>query len=146
MRMTAAAGSSPRASSTRILTRLGERGDLPRVEVTVLPAHAKPPGPGAKLDRYAKHVADWCADAYVAGARFCDVFCDRGYFSVSQSRRILKAARAAQLIPRLHADELARTGGSRPAAPPRPAPADPLLPAHPARAGAPAPARGGAPP
>jgi len=113
--------------ATRILKRLGERGDLPRVEVTFLAAHAKPPDPGAKLDRYAKHVADWCADAYVAGARFCDVFCDRGYFSVSQSRRILKAARAAQLIPRLHADELARTGGSRLAAELRAASADHLL-------------------
>jgi len=55
-------------------------------------------------------------DAQVAGARFCDVFCDRGYFSVSQSRRILKAAIKAELIPRVHADELARTGGSRLAA------------------------------
>jgi imidazolonepropionase len=52
----------------------------------------------------------------MAGARFCDVFCDRGYFSVAQSRAILKAAIKSKLIPRLHADELARTGGSRLAA------------------------------
>jgi imidazolonepropionase len=65
---------------------------------------------------YASEVAEWCGDAYLAGARFCDVFCDRGYFSVSQSRGILKAALEAKLIPRIHADELARTGGSRLAA------------------------------
>jgi imidazolonepropionase len=102
--------------ATRILKRLSERVDLPRLEVTFLAAHALPPDRGAKLGSYAKQVAGWCADAQTAGARFCDVFCDRGYFSVSQSRRILKAAIQAQLIPRVHADELARTGGSRLAA------------------------------
>src|SRR5207247_2301374 len=61
-------------------------------------------------------VAEWCTDAYTAGARFCDVFCDRGYFSVPQSRAILKAGLKAKLIPRIHADELDRTGGARLAA------------------------------
>jgi imidazolonepropionase len=102
--------------SVRILTRLSQRGDLPRVEVTFLAAHALPPGRGAKLGKYAKEVAGWCQEAHQAGARFCDVFCDRGYFSVDQSRHILKAALEAKLIPRIHADELARTGGSRLAA------------------------------
>jgi imidazolonepropionase len=102
--------------ATRILKRLSERDDLPRIEVTFLAAHATPPDRGAKAGSYAKQVAGWCADAQRAGARFCDVFCDRGYFSVSQSRRILKAAIKAELIPRVHADELARTGGSRLAA------------------------------
>jgi imidazolonepropionase len=113
--------------ATRILKRLSDRKDLPRIEVTFLAAHAKPPDRGAKIDSYAKHVASWCADAHMAGARFCDVFCDRGYFSVSQSRRILKAALEAQLIPRLHADELARTGGSKLAAELHAASADHLL-------------------
>ncbi|MFI5282851.1 MAG: imidazolonepropionase [Candidatus Dormibacterales bacterium] len=102
--------------STRMLARLAGRKDLPRIEVTFLAAHALPPDPGAKLGPYAKEVAGWCRDAHVAGARFCDVFCDRGYFSVAQSRGILTAAIAVGLIPRLHADELARTGGSRLAA------------------------------
>jgi len=113
--------------ATRILKRLSDRNDLPRLEVTFLAAHAQPPDRGANLDKYAKQVASWCPDAYAAGARFCDVFCDRGYFSVSQSRRILKAAIEAQLIPRIHADELARTGGSRLAAELHAASADHLL-------------------
>src|SRR2546425_7457257 len=125
--------------ATRILKRLSERNDLPRIEPTFLAAHATPPDRGARLGSYAKKVAGWCADAHVAGARFCDVFCDRGYFSVSQSRRILKAALEAQLIPRLHADELARTRGSRLSAELRAGSAGHLLPAHPADAGAPAP-------
>src|SRR4029077_12945125 len=86
------------------------------IEVTFLAAHALPPDRWARLGAYAKQVAEWCADAYLAGARFCDVFCDRGYFSVPQSRLILKAGLKAKLIPRLHADELAHTGGARLAA------------------------------
>jgi imidazolonepropionase len=113
--------------ATRVLKRLSEREDLPRIEVTFLAAHAAPPDRGAKLGSYAKQVAGWCADAKVAGARFCDVFCDRGYFSVSQSRRILNAAIKAELIPRVHADELARTGGSRLAASVHAVSADHLL-------------------
>jgi imidazolonepropionase len=102
--------------SVRILDRLGQRNDLPRVEVTFLAAHALPPDRGAKLGKYAKEAAGWCREAHQAGARFCDVFCDQGYFSVDQSRHVLKAALDAKLIPRIHADELARTGGSRLAA------------------------------
>jgi imidazolonepropionase len=113
--------------SVRILDRLGKRTDLPRIEVTFLAAHDLPPDRGAKLGKYAKEVAGWCHDAHEAGARFCDVFCDQGYFSVEQSRRILKAGLDAKLIPRLHADELARTGGSRLAAEMHAASADHLL-------------------
>lgn len=100
----------------RLLARLAQRVDLPRIEVTFLAAHALPPDRFARLSAYAKQVAEWCDDAYLAGARFCDVFCDRGYFSVAQSRNILKAGMKAKLIPRLHADELDRTGGARLAA------------------------------
>lgn len=114
-------------AATRILKRLSERHDLPRLEVTFLAAHALPPDRGARWNAYTKAVAGWCDNARVAGARFCDVFCDKGYFSVGQSRRILKAAIAAKLIPRLHADELARTGGSRLAAELQAASADHLL-------------------
>jgi len=103
-------------AATRILKRLSERTDLPRIEVTFLAAHALPPDRGANFGKYAKEVAGWCGDAHEAGARFCDVFCDQGYFSVDQSKRILKSAAEAKLIPRIHADELARTGGSRLAA------------------------------
>ena len=113
--------------STRLLARLGQRADLPRLEVTFLAAHALPPDRWARTGAYAKQVAEWCEDAYLAGARFCDVFCDQGYFSVPQSRSILKAGLAAKLIPRIHADELARTGGARLAAELHAASADHLL-------------------
>jgi imidazolonepropionase len=114
-------------AATTMLSRLGQRKDLPRIEVTFLGAHAVPPDRWARAGTYARQVAQWCEDARAAGARFCDVFCDRGYFSVPQSRLVLKAALEAKLIPRLHADELARTGGSRLAAEMHAVSADHLL-------------------
>ena len=116
--------------ATRILRRLGSRPDLPRLEVTFLAAHAVPPETPRRHSAYAKEVAGWCVDAKLAGARFCDVFCDEGYFSVGQSKRILKAAAQAGLIPRIHADEIARTGGAQLAAEIHAASADHLLQAN----------------
>jgi imidazolonepropionase len=49
-------------------------------------------------------------------ARFCDVFCENGVFSAGQSRRILRAAAERGLALRLHADELAPSGGAELAA------------------------------
>jgi imidazolonepropionase len=49
-------------------------------------------------------------------ARFADVFCEPGVFTVEESREILLAARAAGLALKLHADELASSGGAELAA------------------------------
>jgi len=49
-------------------------------------------------------------------AEFCDVFCETGVFTPGESREILEAGRAAGLAPRIHADELAASGGSAVAA------------------------------
>jgi len=60
-------------------------------------------------------------------ALFCDVFCEVGVFSVEESRRILGAARDHGLKLRVHADELAWTGGAELAAELRARSADHLL-------------------
>ena len=49
-------------------------------------------------------------------AEWCDVFCERGVFTPEESREILEAGRAHGLEPRIHADELGPSGGSRVAA------------------------------
>ena len=46
-------------------------------------------------------------------AEFCDVFCDRGAFTVEQSKRVLQAGRQWGLAPRVHAEQLSRTGAAR---------------------------------
>jgi imidazolonepropionase len=45
-------------------------------------------------------------------ARFCDVFCDRGVFTIKEARTILLAGKANGLLPKLHADELADVGAA----------------------------------
>lgn len=47
------------------------------------------------------------------GARFVDVFCDRGAFTVEETRRIIEAGLRSGLKPRLHSDELANIGCHR---------------------------------
>jgi imidazolonepropionase len=49
-------------------------------------------------------------------ARFADVFCEPGVFTVAESRKILTAARGAGLDLKLHADELEPAGGAELAA------------------------------
>jgi len=60
-------------------------------------------------------------------ARFCDVFCEEGVFTVAESREILTAARDLGLALRVHADELCWTGGAELAAEVRATSADHLL-------------------
>jgi imidazolonepropionase len=60
-------------------------------------------------------------------AQFCDVFCDRGFFTVDETRTILRAARGAGLGLKLHADELADVGGAELAADLQATSADHLL-------------------
>lgn len=45
-------------------------------------------------------------------ARFCDVFCEAGVFTTEQSRRILETGQRHGMIPKLHAEEFANTGGA----------------------------------
>lgn len=83
-------------------------------EVTYLGAHAVPPG--VARDEYVAEVVDDLPAARRHGARWCDVFCDEGAFTVDEARRVLTAARAAGLGLRIHAEQLARTGAAELAA------------------------------
>src|SRR5207237_7796380 len=49
-------------------------------------------------------------------AEFCDVFCERSYFELEQSRRILTAAKKLGLKLRAHADQLTNSGAAKLAA------------------------------
>lgn len=85
------------------------------IHATFLGAHVVPPEfrrrPEAYVDLLTRR---WIPTVATAGlAEFCDVFCDRGAFSVDQSRRILMAGRAGGLVPRIHAEQLAHTGAAR---------------------------------
>jgi len=49
-------------------------------------------------------------------AEFCDVFCERGAFSLEQTKQILVKGKAAGLKPKIHADEFSQLGGAEIAA------------------------------
>lgn len=85
---------------------------------TFLGAHVVPPEyrrRGKTGDDYVELVAQRMIPevAREGLAEYCDVFCDRGAFTPKQARRILTAGRACGLVPRLHAEQLARTGATQ---------------------------------
>ncbi len=85
------------------------------LEATYLGAHALPDEFDGRPDDFLATVAspEFLAEITRRGlARFCDIFCDRGAFTVEQARRVLQRAVAAGLRPKLHADELAQIGAS----------------------------------
>jgi imidazolonepropionase len=83
---------------------------------TFLGAHDFPPG--VPRDRYVAQLIDEMIPR-VAGeglAEFCDVYCDEGYYTVEESRRILELGRAAGLKPKIHTDAYSAIGGAAMAA------------------------------
>jgi imidazolonepropionase len=95
----------------RIIRRVAERVPV-RVVATFLGAHAAPEGSTAV--EYAAHVADNMIPAVAAEglADFVDVFADEGYFDLAATERIGRAATAAGLGLRIHAEQLARIGAA----------------------------------
>ncbi|MBZ5503244.1 MAG: imidazolonepropionase [Acidobacteriia bacterium] len=85
------------------------------IAATFLGAHVVPPEFRRRRGAFVELLADrWIPAVATAGlAEFCDVFCDRGAFTVAQARRILQAGRACGLVPRIHAAQFARTGAAR---------------------------------
>ncbi|MGA2481996.1 MAG: imidazolonepropionase [Candidatus Acidiferrales bacterium] len=104
----------------KILRAQRELGDAQPLDIvsTFLGAHVVPPeyrGRTSGAEAYVKLLIERLIPEVAREklAEFCDVFCDRGAFTVSQARRILMAARAAGLAPRLHGEQLAHTGATR---------------------------------
>jgi imidazolonepropionase len=106
--------------SLRAISRVGQ--DLPlRIVPTFLGAHEIPleyRDSAARRAEYVDLVSDTMIPAVAkdALARFADVFCETGVYTVTESRAILMAARQAGLLLKLHADELTSSGGAELAA------------------------------
>jgi imidazolonepropionase len=98
----------------RLLATLGRDPDLPRIVPTLLAAHEVPPEFRGNRGEWVRIVAEEIVPRAARGglAQFCDVFCEEGVFTVAESRTILDAGRRAGLGLRIHADELARSGGT----------------------------------
>jgi imidazolonepropionase len=101
----------------RVIGRLAAA--RPQVVVgTLLAAHAVPSEYRDDTEGYVDLVCrTTIPEAAALGiARFCDVFCEAGVFSVDQARRILITGRRHGLVPKIHAEQRHRTGGARLAA------------------------------
>lgn len=79
-------------------------------EVTFLGAHVVPEG---DRDDYVDLVVGEMLDACAPYAKWIDVFCETGAFTVDESRRILEAGLAKGLGARVHAGQLGESGGVR---------------------------------
>jgi imidazolonepropionase len=108
------------ASELKILALQNELNREQPLEIvsTFLGAHAVPAelrGKPNGAERYIELLLEQMLPEVVNQglAEFCDVFCDRGAFTLGQSRRILSGAKMHGLSPRLHAEQLSRTGATQ---------------------------------
>lgn len=96
----------------RVIRRIRETSPL-EVCATFLGAHAVA---RAYRGRQSEYVDLVCREMIPAVARegladFIDVFCDEGFFTVDETRRMLEVGRRYGLRPKIHANELAVSGG-----------------------------------
>lgn len=96
----------------RVIGRL--QSELPAtVKATFLGAHAVGRAFKGRQQEYVDHVCGEMIPAVAEQgiAEFVDVFCDRGFFTPEQTAQILECGRRYGLRPKIHANELASSGG-----------------------------------
>jgi imidazolonepropionase len=83
---------------------------------TFLGAHVVPSEYRDDRDGYIRLIEEQMLAVCAPYARYCDVFCDEGAFTVDEARRVLEAGVRLGLRPRLHVEQLAASGGAELAA------------------------------
>lgn len=105
--------------SLEAIQRLNQTGPVELVP-TFMGAHAVPEEYQGRADAYVALVVDGMLPLVTRQgnhlARFCDVFCDEGAFTLAQTERVLSAAQALGLGLKAHIDEFAHLGAARLAA------------------------------
>lgn len=96
----------------RVIRRIRESVPIP-VRATFLGAHAIPAEYKEKRADYVALIIERMLPSIADEglADFCDVFCDRGFFTVDETAQILEAGWKYGLRPKIHANELANSGG-----------------------------------
>jgi len=108
------------ANELRILQLQRELAQEQPLEIvsTFLGAHVVPAeyrGKSGGAEKYLELLMEQVLPDVVLNdlAEYCDVFCDRGAFTVRQSKKLLTKAKEHGLRPRLHAEQLSRTGATQ---------------------------------
>ena len=97
----------------RVIRRLNAETPIEFVP-TFLGAHAVPDEFRSAPEQYVALVIHKMLPRVVEEqlAESCDVFCERGYFDITESEKILKAAQDSGLRLRMHVDQLTNSGGA----------------------------------
>jgi imidazolonepropionase len=96
----------------RVIRRLREKSAM-CIKATFLGAHAVGRAFKGRQSEYVDHVCDVMLPAVAAEglADYVDVFCDQGFFTVEETEKILMKAKEYGLVGKIHANELAVSGG-----------------------------------
>ncbi len=96
----------------RVIKQLKATAPIP-IKATFLGAHAVPENFKSNRGGYMKLITDEMIPAIAAEglADYCDVFCDRGFFTTDETNVILEAGWKHNLRPKIHANELDYSGG-----------------------------------
>jgi imidazolonepropionase len=99
--------------SLKVIKRLNESSPLDIIP-TFMGAHAFPPEFKNDHQGYVQLICEEMIPVVAEEnlAEFCDVFCENGYFTLDDSRKILETAKEYGLTPRLHADEFVDSGAA----------------------------------
>jgi len=99
--------------SLRIIKKINENSALDLIP-TFMGAHAFPPEYSDKKDEYVSIICDEMIPIISEEglAEFCDVFCEEGYFSIEQTKKIFEAALKFNLKLKIHADEFIDMGAA----------------------------------
>lgn len=96
----------------RVIKKLQQNYELP-IKATFLGAHAIPKEykekPGAYLDLVIEQILPKVAEEKLA--EYIDIFCEKGYFSVDDTHRLLSSARKFGLKPKIHVNQFNAIGG-----------------------------------
>jgi imidazolonepropionase len=100
----------------KILEATRRANQLHTVDIvpTFLGAHAVPPEFKGNTQGYVNLIVEEMLPrvAEKVLAEFCDVFCERGVFSLDQSKKILTAGKSHGFKAKVHADEMSMLGGA----------------------------------
>lgn len=101
------------ASELKMLQVIASLNEIQPVELapTFMGAHEVPPEYRGRQGEYVDLVINDMIPVAARHAEWCDVFCDKGFFTPDESAAVLEAGVLAGMKPRIHADELAASGG-----------------------------------
>ena len=103
--------------SLEVIQRVSQNHSIDIIP-TFMGAHAFPPEYSGNHDAYVDLICNEMIPAVSKQgiAKYCDVFCEEGYFDLDQTSRILNTGKKYDLIPRIHADEFRDSGAAELAA------------------------------